>query len=156
MKPKLFASLVLVFSALCLSACVSQMTNKHSELTYNEAKTMLVAGKTTKAEVKKEFGTPDSIVGQNARESWTYNLKTPSSASAYAGTSVASTIASGAASLVPGVGGYAGAAASQAAYGATRGAVEDAKKEAGMDQKKILTIHFKNDVVENFSLSTYK
>lgn len=66
----------LLLLALCLvplTGCLSQlMPNNHSSLTYEEAKAVLVAGKTTKEEVRAKFGKPDTISTVNGTETWTY------------------------------------------------------------------------------------
>lgn len=65
--------------ALCLmplTGCLSQlMPNNHSSLTYEEAKAALVAGKTTKEEVRAKFGKPDTISIINGAETWTYKWR---------------------------------------------------------------------------------
>ena len=66
----------LLLLALCLvplTGCLSQlMPNNRSSLTYEEAKAVLVAGKTTKEEVRAKFGKPDTISTVNGAETWTY------------------------------------------------------------------------------------
>lgn len=72
-KRLLLKMLLLTLCLVPLTGCLSQlMPNSHSSLTYEEAKAALVAGKTTKEEVRAKFGKPDTISTLNGVETWTY------------------------------------------------------------------------------------
>lgn len=72
-KRSLLNLLLLALCLVPLTGCLSQlMPNNHSSLTYEEAKAALVAGRTTKEEVRAKFGKPDTISTINGAETWTY------------------------------------------------------------------------------------
>ena len=132
------------------------MSNPHKDLTYQEAAQILVKGKTTKADVEKRFGKPDTVSTSNATERWTYNLIKSNAFLGSMGTSAATIATSTAMSSIPFVGSSvplmsAQIAAKSHASTAVAGA---ASKVTNPNASKTLRIEFFKGVVKSFTLSS--
>ena len=143
-------------AGLLSSGCVSQMSNPHKELTYQEAKQVLIKGKTTTADVEKRFGKPDTKIENNATEVWTYNLAKSNALLGSLGTSAASIATSTAMSAIPFVGGSAPLVSAQSAARAHASTAISGKTSEVVNPNtvKLLRIEFVKGVVKNFTLSS--
>lgn len=149
-------SLSLILSVgLLSSGCVSQMSNPHKDLTYQEASQILIKGKTTKADVEKRFGKPDAVSASNATERWTYHLIKSNALLGSMGTSAATIATSTAMSSIPFVGSGALMSAQIAAKSHASTAVAGAASQAtNPNASKTLRIEFFKGVVKSFTLSS--
>lgn len=67
---------LLVVSAILLTSCASAGNTKLKNITIEQVKQHIVEGKTTKEEVEKLYGSPDSAsFTENGNEIWTYRYR---------------------------------------------------------------------------------